>query len=54
MWERREVGLAWPIEPRLMGTKECRVENGEKNRNLACEFWFADLEFGDNVVDDMS
>jgi hypothetical protein len=54
MWERREVGLAWPIEPRLMGKKECRVENGEKNRNLAYEFWFADLEFRDNVADDMS
>jgi hypothetical protein len=54
MWERREVLLAWPIEPRLTGKKECQVENGEKDRNLDYEFWAADLEFGDNVADDMS
>jgi hypothetical protein len=37
-WERREVGPAWSIGPRLLGKKECWSENGQKNRNLDYEF----------------
>jgi hypothetical protein len=36
---RGEVGLTWPIGPRLPGKKECWAKNGEKkNRKLDYEF----------------
>jgi hypothetical protein len=38
----------WP------GKKECLAENGEKNIYLIYEFCDADLEFGDDMADDVS
>jgi hypothetical protein len=33
---------------------ECWAKNGEKSRNLDYKFCATDLEFGDNMADDIS
>jgi hypothetical protein len=53
-WAKR-AKVGWALcKGFVWGTKECWVENREKNRNLDYNFRVADLDFENDVTEDVS